>query len=267
MNKYAPYNVFTICGYIIQQSVDKDFILSNLTLQPILYFLQAAFLVNRNTVCFSDRIEAWGCGPIVLSAHNYYKKHAGLMIPAKEADGRYIDETIFSEGKYIPNNVSAISKEDKELIDSVIDKVKLCSASYLNGVIFKQKPWIDAYGRHGDNEIKVLSMKKFFKRRTNRMNKYAEYVLKTLDDRELLEALAEEAAELSQAALKLIRASKLNDNFTPKSDAEAEENLKEELMDTLSVVYLLRYRVPTENEVDNYHKWERWAKRLGYVEI
>ena len=99
------------------------------------------------------------------------------------------------------------------------------------------------------------------------MNKYAEYVCKTLDDRELLEALAEEAAELSQAALKLIRANKLSNNFTPKSDVEAVKDLKEELMDTLSVVYLLSHLVPTENEVDNYHKWERWAKRLGYVEI
>ena len=40
------------------------------------------------------------------------------------------------------------------------------------------------------------------------------YVLKNTDRRTLLEQLAEEASELSQAALKLIRAEKLSDNPT-----------------------------------------------------
>lgn len=41
------------------------------------------------------------------------------------------------------------------------------------------------------------------------------YVLQHLDRRTLLEQLAEEAAELSQAALKAIRAEELSNNPTP----------------------------------------------------
>ena len=46
------------------------------------------------------------------------------------------------------------------------------------------------------------------------------YVLEHTDRRTLLEQLAEEAAELSQAALRLIRAEKLSDNPTPQQGSE-----------------------------------------------
>ena len=51
------------------------------------------------------------------------------------------------------------------------------------------------------------------------------YVLEHIDRRTLLEQLAEEAAELSQAALKLIRAEKLSDNPTPANVSIASEQL------------------------------------------
>lgn len=71
------------------------------------------------------------------------------------------------------------------------------------------------------------------------MNKYKEYVLSVLSERELLEQLAEEAAELSQAALKLIRAEKLSNNTTPISAGQARTDLQEEFSDVLTVAELL----------------------------
>lgn len=92
------------------------------------------------------------------------------------------------------------------------------------------------------------------------MNKYQEYILSVLTDRELLEQLAEEAAELSQAALKLIRANGMNNNPTVITKQEADANLEEELYDVLAVASLLN--IITYNDDEN-PKWERWAKRLG----
>ena len=94
------------------------------------------------------------------------------------------------------------------------------------------------------------------------MNKYAEYVKNTLPARDLLEQLAEECNELSKASLKLIRAHGLSENTTPISNVEAYDNFIEEQKDVISVLWLL-----TGNEryayIDDYHKFERWAKRLG----
>ena len=91
------------------------------------------------------------------------------------------------------------------------------------------------------------------------MNQYKEYIFGVLSERELLEQLAEEAAELSQAALKLIRAEGLSNNTTPISAGQARTNLQEEFSDILMVAELLELI-----DCQNAKKWRRWAERLGY---
>lgn len=81
-----------------------------------------------------------------------------------------------------------------------------------------------------------------------------------LDRRTLLEGLAEEAAELSQAALKVIRAENLSNNYTPVTSYEAREALKEELHDVMTMAYTLGI-LPGVFYPD-YEKTERWAERL-----
>ncbi len=97
---------------------------------------------------------------------------------------------------------------------------------------------------------------------------YKDYILDNLDERTMLEQLAEEASELSQAALKLIRAKKLSNNFTPKTEREAMLNLMEEIED-FSIVITLLYRkdkklLTTTGMTERQNKWKRWAERLGY---
>lgn len=86
------------------------------------------------------------------------------------------------------------------------------------------------------------------------------YILRILDARTLLEQLAEEASELAQAALKLIRAAEYSNNPTPITLQEAEVGLDEELHDVLAVASLLGI---IEYDDDENPKWKRWAERLG----
>ncbi len=97
------------------------------------------------------------------------------------------------------------------------------------------------------------------------MNKYAAFVKWKLTPRDLLEQLAEECCELGKAALKLIRAMHMSKNLTPASSSDVAANFREEIMDVLAVLYLLE-TPDLEPIVDDYWKWERWAKRLGYEE-
>ena len=97
------------------------------------------------------------------------------------------------------------------------------------------------------------------------MNKYINHVRETLDYRTKLEALAEEASELAQAALKLIRALELSENTTPVFGNDAELDLIEEIMDVASVIHLLGCG-DALNGIECYYKWRRWAHRLGYEE-
>lgn len=86
------------------------------------------------------------------------------------------------------------------------------------------------------------------------------YILSVLDARTLLEQLAEEASELAQAALKLIRAAEYSNNPTPITLQAAQVNLDEELHDVLAVASLLGI---IEYDDDENPKWKRWAERLG----
>lgn len=101
-----------------------------------------------------------------------------------------------------------------------------------------------------------------------------ELITKKLNERELLEQLAEEASELSQAALKLIRAAGYSNNTTPVKEKEAIENLVTEFNDVLvswSVLLKSRHAIRSELIVQTANgekrkKLERWAERLGWEE-
>ena len=107
---------------------------------------------------------------------------------------------------------------------------------------------------------------------------YRDYILDKLDERTLLEQLAEEASELSQAALKLIRAKALSNNVSPKTEQEALLALAEEMVDCSIVIDLLCGQnweivgtireniLARSDDIKTSPKWKRWAERLGYEE-
>lgn len=102
------------------------------------------------------------------------------------------------------------------------------------------------------------------------MNKYQKYILSVLTERELLEQLTEEAAEMQQAAMKFIRAAGMSNNPTPISVLEARANLQEEISDVLAAIKLLKAMgtiADADYEDDDNPKWQRWAERLGYKDV
>lgn len=90
-------------------------------------------------------------------------------------------------------------------------------------------------------------------------------VIEKLPRRELFEALAEESAELTQAALKMIRACEEVENKTPVTKYEALDNLLEEIadvelvLDCIGIGYFHKHQI----EKIKAEKLNRWCKRLG----
>lgn len=89
-----------------------------------------------------------------------------------------------------------------------------------------------------------------------------EYIKSRLSNRALLEQLAEEAAEVSQAALKLIRTMPNSENPTPVTFNEACENLTDELYDVVIAADILGLTLSTKQIPDNHPKVVRWAERI-----
>lgn len=94
-----------------------------------------------------------------------------------------------------------------------------------------------------------------------------EYIAENLSDEDILCQIAEEAAELAKAALKLRRAM-TRTNPTPMSIEEAEKNLIEEYSDSVvaCVAYFMKHDLIDRKYVDileqSNNKYSRWAKRI-----
>lgn len=138
------YNVLDICYYIIKYSNDKDYGISNLKLQKLLYFIQAWFLVNAHRPCFKEKIEAWDFGSVVPEVYKEFSQYACMDILSVR---RY-----FNHGTWELESIDAlICETDKYLINQVVDRFANYTATDLLNLIHHQKPWLDAY--YGDTNI------------------------------------------------------------------------------------------------------------------
>lgn len=94
-----------------------------------------------------------------------------------------------------------------------------------------------------------------------------EYIAENLSEEDILCQIAEEAAELAQAALKLRRAI-TQTNPTPVTVEQAADNLVEEYGDTVvaCVAYFMKHGLIDRKYVDilekSNTKYSRWAQRI-----
>ena len=94
-----------------------------------------------------------------------------------------------------------------------------------------------------------------------------EYIAENLSDEDILCQIAEEAAELAQAALKLRRAI-TQTNPTPVSAEKAADNLIEEYGDTCGAFWVYAVKLKDNDDIsevvsDNIGaKYNRWAQRI-----
>ena len=93
-----------------------------------------------------------------------------------------------------------------------------------------------------------------------------DYIVENTNTLTILLALAEEASELSQAALKYARALELVKHPTPVSAEEALQNIQEEFDDLYTVTLVAKYKNLICPWIVSNKKIERWANRLREAE-
>ncbi|MCQ4773673.1 DUF4065 domain-containing protein [Lacrimispora saccharolytica] len=159
----AGYNVLDVSRYVIDYSNRKEYGISNLKLQKVLYFIQAYFLTNEKngTPCFRERIEAWDFGPVVPEAYREYRQYGSCNIPTTTSYMDFDVSNIWNSQRrtYAEQKISG---GDKRLIDAVVDKFADYSATDLVTLTHKQAPWKKAYVPHMNNEITIESIREYF---------------------------------------------------------------------------------------------------------
>ncbi len=139
------YSVLLVAKYIIKYCNEKNYSVSNLKLQKLLYFAQAEFLVSTGSPCFPEEIEAWDFGPVVPEVYHRYKVYGSSNIP-------YISTSLLGR----------ISPPDKALIEDMVDQCAKYTASQLVEITHHQDPWVRAYAPYRSNIITKRSIRDFF---------------------------------------------------------------------------------------------------------
>ena len=96
------------------------------------------------------------------------------------------------------------------------------------------------------------------------MTDYIDFIRANLSERAILEQMAEEAAELAQAALKMIRASS-RENPTPVTPEDAYRNIIEEYADISLCLIALGYDTGKDQLLVTQtmnKKQKRWVERI-----
>ena len=117
------YRAIDIAKIIVNDAIDIGHPITNLKLQKLLYYVQAAFLVEYNTPCFDDDIVAWKYGPVVERVYNDFRIYGSNIINNRitqlrtaEFNGeRIVFKTVDIDSLNIP-------EKDATLILSIVNK-------------------------------------------------------------------------------------------------------------------------------------------------
>ena len=157
------YSVLDISRFIINYCNEKDYNLSNLKLQKILYFIQAYYLSKTESKepCFKERIEAWDFGPVVPVAYHEYKRFGSTNIP-KVTTYIELDDNDFWQSKVVEYKDEVVKDSDKDLIRKLVDSFSKFSTTRLVQITHNQSPWINAYRQGENNVITIEAIRSYF---------------------------------------------------------------------------------------------------------
>ena len=140
------YIAIVVANYIIEYEHSKNRVISNFKLQKLLYFVQAQFFRVLGVPCFSDKMEAWSFGPVVVNVYHTYKFYGGLDIVEIE------------ENKLFDN----IEESHKAIIEEVLESFAYTPVYKMVDITHHQSPWMFANSNPFDNEITNESIRQYF---------------------------------------------------------------------------------------------------------
>ena len=80
MDQFEIQEPMSVANYIIERAKEKKKPISNLHLQKVLYFLQAAFLVEYGKPIINGEFSRWSYGPVIKKVYGSYKDNGSSSI-------------------------------------------------------------------------------------------------------------------------------------------------------------------------------------------
>lgn len=122
--------VLDVARYIIKYSNEKDYDIYGLKLYALFYFVQASFVLETGNLCFKEPIIKTSNGCIVtevakefgIGGYSLYNTDEVIVKDSWNIERKHFDET-------------CISKEDRKLIQGIVDGTRNYFASQLFMII------------------------------------------------------------------------------------------------------------------------------------
>lgn len=165
------YEVMDVAQFIINYSKDNNISITNLKLQKLLYYIQAAFLVEKNEACFEESIINWRHGPVVQEIYDEFRNYGSGEIDYLE---KYFKLKIKDDLKlemvdnyYSDNPIKNASNQDSRIIKKVIDAYKsIDNAWKIVKKTHEEDPWKFS---ERNEEITKESILEFFNKNKERI--------------------------------------------------------------------------------------------------
>lgn len=126
-----------ISRYIIHYLNSKGDLISNKKLQKLLFYVEAWSLVYLKSIIDED-FEAWVYGPVIPDVYREYKTFSYNPISLK-----YTNSNAVKEMEKISNMIG-LKKNQRRLIDEVLNQYSSLSALQLENLTHSENPWIEA---------------------------------------------------------------------------------------------------------------------------
>lgn len=123
-------------------------LLTNLKLQKLLYYVQGYHLAIFDEPLFDEKIEAWMYGPVVPSVYEFFKSSGSNGLTSSSI----VDVAAFS------------NQDSLDLVFQIYNMFKSFSAIGLMEKTHQEDPWVRALPHGRGTEIKIESLKKYFKK-------------------------------------------------------------------------------------------------------
>ena len=134
------YNVIDVSSYIVNYSNQINHPINNLKLQKLLYYVQAAMLIEVGRKCFDSKIVAWKFGPAIPEAYRFFEEYGRNNIPTQEGH-----KTIKLDDKTLKMNYTQPVEIDytiKRIIRNVVDSyLNITNPLELSKKTRKEAPW------------------------------------------------------------------------------------------------------------------------------
>lgn len=167
------YKAIDIARYVINYLEDNGRHISNLKLQKILYYIQAAFLTEKGEPCFDEDIVCWRHGPVVKSVYDRFRCHADSSIPRQNEIPRLAIEDGQLRMKNKPFDYNDYEEEDRSRMEEVILGLAGFGPWYLVDRTHEEDPWKSL--REYNLIISQESIQDYFSQENHRGRMYGKF--------------------------------------------------------------------------------------------